>query len=148
MLNGDRQTNRQSGFVVSTEVQLIALLLVLGVVAGWVKLRDQSLSELKDSMAAVDTYIEGSAELWQTGGTRWISAGAIIEPAAPAYEETWVNEPIGGPATQFPAVAAEPVPGFPGVFRSKEGFLTYGDAVPEGPAGPPAGAAAGAIARQ
>jgi hypothetical protein len=120
--------NVQSGFVVSAEVQLMALILVLGLVAGWVKLRDQSLAELKDSMAAVDAYIEGSAPVWQTGGTRWISGGAIVEPFATGpIREQWNKAVIGDPAVLFPASAAEPLPGFPGVYRSRAGFLVYGD---------------------
>jgi len=42
---------QQAGFVISTEMMLISLVLVLGLITGWAKLRDQSLSEIKDSMA-------------------------------------------------------------------------------------------------
>lgn len=124
-----RRRNAQAGFVVSTELQLVALVLVLGLVAGWVKLRDQSLAEIADSMAAVDAYIQGSAPVWQTGGTRWISGGAIIEPSVTGpVQELWVRAVTHQPGSQFPAPAAEPVPGFPGVYRNTAGFLVYGDA--------------------
>jgi len=122
-----RGKNTEAGFVVSTEIQLVALVLVLGLVAGWVKLRDQSLAEVKDTMAAVDTYITGSAEVWKTGGTRWIAAGVVIEPSMPVIEELWGNTP----GSEFSASSVEPIPGFPGVYRSKDGFLTYGPVVPE-----------------
>jgi len=69
-----------SGYVVSAEVFLIALVLGLGMVTGWSKLRDQSLAEVNDTLAAIDAYIQGSQNIWNTGGTRWIKSSSIVEP--------------------------------------------------------------------
>lgn len=118
-----RTRTSENGFVISIEVLLIAVVLAAGLIAGWAKLRDQSLSEMADTMAAIDAYIAGSATKWQTGGTRWLKDGAIVEPSVtPAVTETWTDE--GGSSGS--ASAAEPVPGDPGVYRTRDGFLVYG----------------------
>jgi len=123
-----KNRNREGGYVVSAEVLLIALVLVIGLATGWAKLRDQTLAELKDFMAAVDTYNLGAAPLWQTGGTRWIVNGAIVGPQpGPPVTERWVDA-FGN---TFSASAAEEVPGSPGTYRSKDGFLVYGSTAGE-----------------
>jgi hypothetical protein len=119
------QRKRQEGFVVSTEIMLIALILVAGLVTGWVKLRDQSLAEIKDSMAAIDAYILGSTPLWQIGGTRWIVGGAVIEPTVPAVSELWGEVGSANWDTAFPAAvqtSADPL-----VFEATDGILVYDD---------------------
>ena len=73
------------GFVISAELLLMVVVLVLGTFTAWTKLRDQSIAEFHDTAAAIDTYIQGTSTLWQTGGTRWIKAGAIVEPAVTGY---------------------------------------------------------------
>ena len=83
---------RHAGYVVSAELMLMGLILAIGLVTGWVKLRDQSLAEFRDSMASVDAYVGGSGELWQVTGTRWIVSGAIVEPSATGpVTESWDN---------------------------------------------------------
>lgn len=127
-----RQRPNEAGFVMSGELLLIAVVLCLGLITGWVKLRDQSLAEIKDSMAAIDAYILGAGPLWQTGGTRWIENGSVVEPPlAGTVTERWDN----GVDPPFQAPAAEPVSGSPGVFRSRDGFLIYGPVPPGGPGG-------------
>lgn len=117
-----RSKRSEAGFVISNELLLVAVMLCLGLVTGWVKFRDQSLSEINDSMAAVDAYIQGSAPLWQTGGTRWIQSGAILEPGVTgSVVAKWHN----GVDPSVEAPAAELVPGSPGTFRTREGFLIY-----------------------
>ena len=119
-----RREQREAGFVVSTELMLIALVLAAGLVTGWVKLRDQSLSEIKDSMAAIDAYIQGSTPLWETGGTRWISGGAIEPMVAPAVTESW----DGG---AFPTAELTSDPGDPPEYEAIDGVLTYTGATAE-----------------
>ena len=117
-----RPRHGSSGFVVSTEMMLIALILAVGLITGWVKLRDQSLAEIKDTMAAIDAYLVGSAPLWQIGGTRWIVAGAIVEPTIPTVSELW-DDDFGNP----PAAVSWPtaVETSPHVFQSDDGILVY-----------------------
>jgi hypothetical protein len=82
--------SRQSGFVVSGEVLLIAVILVCGLVTGWAKLRDQSLAEIKDSISAIDAYVAGATPLFQTYAQPWIAGGLVSSaPAAPATEENF-----------------------------------------------------------
>ncbi len=110
------------GFAISTEILLIGLILVLGTVTGWVKLRDQSLSEIKDSMAAIDAYILGAAPLFQTGGTRWIKADGTIEaPSTTPITEGW------GPGDVTWSAAKETSPGSH-VYQTDDGVLVYGAA--------------------
>ncbi len=109
----------------SAELMLIALVLAFGLITGWVKLRDQSLSEIADSMAAIDAFILGSAPLWQTGGTRWISAaGLIVEPASPTVTESWDGE-TGSMAVETSSD--------PRVFEADGGVLIYSGIAAETP---------------
>lgn len=131
-----RARDRSSGFVVSTEMMLIGLILVVGLATGWAKLRDQSLAEIRDTMAAIDAYILGSGPLWQTGGTRWISTGAactnlslpspcIVGPSnTGAVSEKWdngVDPPFLAPAAVETALGSHS-------YKNKDGFLVYGSA--------------------
>lgn len=127
-----RRRGRQAGFVVSAEMMLIALILAIGLITGWVKLRDQSLAEIKDTMAAIDAYLLGSGPLWQIGGTRWIVAGAIVEPTIPAVSELWDNGV--DPPFAWPTVVETSAPGSdPRVFKTKDGILVYGAPTAEAP---------------
>jgi hypothetical protein len=113
--------SRTAGFVLSTEMMLIALILMVGLVTGWVKFRDQSLAEFKDTMGAIDAYILGSGPLWQTGGTRWIKAQAVVEPSGMgSVTEAWG----AGAGTPAPA-AVETAPGSH-IYTTNDNFLVYG----------------------
>jgi len=81
----------------------MVLVLGVGLVTGWVKLRDQSIAELKDSMAAVDAYIQGAANVWQTGGTRWIKNETIIGP-----DNTGNVQELWGPSNSNYQLASDP----------------------------------------
>lgn len=123
--------HKSSGFVVSTEMMLIAVILALGLITGWVKLRDQSLAEVKDTMAAIDAYILGSGPVWQIGGTRWIQGGAVLAPGSTgAVSEKWGSDPDPAFWTES-APAAELVPSQTSVYQSRDGFLVYGAPDPE-----------------
>lgn len=122
-----RARHGSSGFVISSEIMLIALVLTLGLITGWVKLRDQSLAEIKDTMAAIDAYIMGSGPLWQTGGTRWIVSGAIVEPSTTGgVTELWGDDP--DPANWVDSEPAAELSTTADVYQSKDGFLVYGSA--------------------
>jgi hypothetical protein len=74
--------NAEAGFVVSAELMLIAVILLVGSITAWVKLRDQSVAEVIDSVNALDAYNVGVARQLQPFGTRWISGGLVQGPAA------------------------------------------------------------------
>ena len=127
-----RSKHRMAGFVVSTEIMLIALILALGLVTGWVKLRDQSLAEIKDTMAAIDAYILGAGPLWQTGGTRWIkvvgSTPTIVGPSSIAtVSELWDEDFNAAPPPASALAAVETAAGSH-IYKSRDGFLIYGSA--------------------
>jgi len=77
------------GFVLSVEMLLMAAVVGLGLFTAWTRLRDQSLSEVKDTISAVDAYIQGSTPLWETGGTRWIKDNTVLAPSAGNVSENW-----------------------------------------------------------
>lgn len=52
-MNRNKKGQGQAGFVVTAELLLITVILVLGLVTGMTKLRDQSNAELSDTAAAI-----------------------------------------------------------------------------------------------
>lgn len=102
----------EAGFAVSSEFLLIAVILVCGLITGWVKLRDQSLAEIKDAVAAVDQWIAGSASINQPYAQPWISAGAVTSSAVPSVTEEYTAPTCvavsGGPLVCSPALPAVP----------------------------------------
>jgi len=62
---------KQAGFVVTVELLLITTILGLGLITGFVKVRDQVISELNDSGAAIGAINQS----YQVVGTQWITAG-------------------------------------------------------------------------
>ena len=52
---------------------LIGLILVCGLITGWVKLRDNSSAEIKDTLNAIDSFIAGSAATFQPYAQPWIT---------------------------------------------------------------------------
>lgn len=116
-----RAHSQQSGFAITAELMLVVVLLGIGLVTGWVKLRDQGLSEIRDSVNGMDAYLLGAQPLWNTGGTRWLKAGAVVEPAvAGAVTERWVDDT--GSSRTFSTVTETA----PGVYRGASGVLVYG----------------------
>lgn len=68
----------QAGFVVTAELLLITVILVLGLVTGMTKLRDQTVAELSDTGAAIGAINQSYAIL----GTNWTSGGTEIAETA------------------------------------------------------------------
>ena len=88
-----KKTSRQSGFVVTVELLLITVVLVVGLVTGMTKLRDQTIAELSDTGSAVGSInqsytVDGTK--WQTtDGTTIAQTGSfgyvdLLDPAADA----------------------------------------------------------------
>lgn len=98
---------RDSGFAISSEVLLIAVILVCGLITGWIKLRDQSLAELKDTMAAIDQWVAGSASSLQPYAQPWIVAGTVASTAVAPVTDEFTGPPCvattGGPVVCPPA---------------------------------------------
>jgi hypothetical protein len=105
--------NAEGGFAVSSEVLLIAVILVCGLITGWVKLRDQSMAEVKDTMAAIDQWVTGTASALQPYAQPWITAGVVASTAVAPVTEEYPGPPCvatsGGPVV-CPAPGAS-IPG-------------------------------------
>ncbi len=69
----------QSGFIVSIELIFLATILVIGLVVGWVDVRDSVLAELSDISEAVGSLnqsyaidgVQNIAKTAQTAGDHW-----------------------------------------------------------------------------
>jgi Flp pilus assembly pilin Flp len=82
-----RLWNDEGGFIISMELVLIATILVLGLVAGMVSLRDQLNAELADLGQAIGSIdqsfaISGEAGTVDTSG----SASTLFADAADTYD--------------------------------------------------------------
>ena len=73
----------EAGVIVSTEIILVVLLLVLGLIAGMASLRDQVAQELGDLGEAINAL------------------DASYEFVAPVYTGEGSSEGSGGPATEY-----------------------------------------------
>jgi hypothetical protein len=81
----------QGGFVVTAELLLVSTVLVLGLLTGMTKLRDQTIAELSDSGSAIGAINQS----YEVVGTEWeMSTGATIaEVSGFAFDDA------GDPAT-------------------------------------------------
>jgi hypothetical protein len=99
----------QAGFVVTAELLLISTILVLGLITGWVKLRDQTLAELSDSGNAIGAIDQS----YTLDGTDWtVDVGQVAEVAGFAYEDATDNGAdldVGGDSDLI-LYSAAPVP--------------------------------------
>jgi len=94
-MNSKKKGQGQAGFVVTAELLLITVILVLGLVTGMTKLRDQSIAELADTGAAIGAINQSYAVLgtsWTTGGTN------VAETAGFAFADAGdgQNNEVGG----------------------------------------------------
>ena len=71
----------ESGFVISTELVLIATILVIGLIVGQATIRDQLISELADVADAVSALDQGFAYSEITGHAA-STAGTIFDDTA------------------------------------------------------------------
>jgi len=106
-----RLWNDEGGFIISMELVLIATILVLGLVAGMVSLRDQLNAELADIGGAIGSLDQSVAVSGETAGdgsgaapTSWLDAADTFDIAsavasdaggAPGLTVSTVTAPIG-----------------------------------------------------
>ncbi len=105
-MNRNKKGQGQAGFVVTAELLLITVILVLGLVTGMTKLRDQSIAELADTGAAIGAINQSYAVLgtsWTTGTTN------VAETAGFAFADAGdgLNNEVGG---DFSTVMYNPAP--------------------------------------
>jgi len=94
LVNGSR---KQQGFVITSEYALIAAILVLGLITGWVTMRDSFNAELFDTANA----IESSVTLYYFNDPNR-STDAVFTPQTFNYEAA---NPEGNGGSGTPAVA-------------------------------------------
>jgi hypothetical protein len=79
MMRMNKNKKGQAGFVITVELLLIVVILVMGLVTGWAKVRDQSLAELGDTGDAIGAIDQS----YQVMGTRWLTAIGIMAAHTP-----------------------------------------------------------------
>jgi hypothetical protein len=83
-VNVQKKRRGQEGFVVTAELLLISTILVLGLITGFTKLRDQTLAELSDSGNAIGAIDQS----YTLDGTNWtVDVAQVAEVAGFAYED-------------------------------------------------------------
>ena len=103
---------KQAGFVVTAELLLITTILVLGLITGWTKVRDQTLAELSDSGAAIGAINQSytmKGTTWFDNGTATVVASVSGFAFTDALDGT-VPGSVGGDATEI-HYNASPLPG-------------------------------------
>lgn len=78
-----KNKKKQGGFIVSAELVFIVTILVIGLIVGWVAVRDAVVAELGDvaeAIGAVDQSYEyvGVQDIGATGASRAITQGGIF----------------------------------------------------------------------
>ena len=101
-LSGSKKAaaKRQAGFVVTTELLLVTVILVIGLVTGWTKVRDQVLAELSDTGAAIGSINQS----YTMEGTNWINASSnvpVAEVSGFAFADTKDNGSTGVGGDEF-----------------------------------------------
>ena len=87
------RARRQAGFVVTVELLLITVILVVGLVTGMTKLRDQTLAELSDTGAAIGSINQS----YEVHGTQWTNTHLIAEVSGFAFDDALdVDQGEGG----------------------------------------------------
>jgi hypothetical protein len=74
--------NRQGGFIVSVELLFIVTILVIGLLVGWVAVRDAVVAELSDVAEAVGALDQGYSYSGTTGDTvlpAFTSGGLFVD---------------------------------------------------------------------
>lgn len=89
-----RKKGAQAGFVVSAELLLISTVLVLGLLTGMTKLRDQTIAELSDTGSAIGAINQS----YSVDGTAWTVTGDVAEVSGFAFtdEADVTSNEVGG----------------------------------------------------
>ena len=96
MMRMNKNKKGQAGFVITVELLLIVVILVMGLITGWTKVRDQSVAELMDTGSAIGAIDQSYINF----GTSWLSAvGPIAAHAGFQYDDavdTGTATTVGG----------------------------------------------------
>ena len=74
MMKMNKNKKGQAGFVITVELLLIVVILVMGLVSGWGKVRDMTVAELGDTGDAVGAI----DQTYTLRGTNWTNPSGVI----------------------------------------------------------------------
>ncbi len=98
MMRMNKNKKGQAGFVITVELLLIVVVLVMGLITGWTKVRDQSLAELGDTGDAIGAIDQS----YINRGTNWLTAlGPVAAHAGFQFDDaadTAAAAVVGGDA--------------------------------------------------
>lgn len=95
---------KQEGFIVTVELLFIITILVIGLVVGWVQIRNATIAELADTAEAIGALDQGysfpgtsdAIALASTQGSEFIDAADIGLGFADDYSSSLGNAGLGG----------------------------------------------------
>lgn len=101
MMRMNKNKKGQAGFVITVELLLIVVILVMGLITGFTKLRDQSIAELGDTADAIGAIDQS----YKHFGTTWLVAlsGSIAAHAGFQFDDaidTATLTAVGGDGAQ------------------------------------------------
>ena len=109
-----RLWNDEAGFVVSSELVLIATILVIGLIVGLTSLRNQVVQELTDTGQAIGAVSQGytfygtsKASVAQTDGSSWDDKSDFCQTATPFADTPALTEPGGISVREAPTPTKE-----------------------------------------
>lgn len=117
--NRKAQARSQAGFIVTVELLLVTVVLVVGLVTGMTKLRDQTIAELSDTGSAVGAINQS----YSVTGTEWTVSDVDIALASGfAFDDASdpsTGSEVGGDNNRVLYLAA-PVPSTVGAGLSED----------------------------
>lgn len=109
MMKMNKNKKGQAGFVITVELMLIVVVLVIGLLSGWTKVRDQVIGELSDTgdaIGSIDNSFKILGTQWDDSASTGI-AGTASFGFADAPDVATVGSFVGGDTTfvQYRAAA-------------------------------------------
>ena len=92
MMRMNKNKKGQAGFVITVELLLIVTVLVIGLVAGLTKMRDQTVAELNDTSDAVGAIDQS----FSVRGTTWLTPAAIVGATVGFQFDDGVDTAVAG----------------------------------------------------
>ena len=113
-----RLWNDEAGFVVSSELVLIATILVIGLIVGLTSLRNQVVQELTDTGQAIGAVSQGytfygtsKASVAQTDASSWDDKADFCQTTPPNQDTAAGVEPAGISVREAPTPTNEATQG-------------------------------------
>ena len=108
MMKMNKNKKGQAGFVITVELLLITVVLVIGLLSGWTKVRDQVIAELSDagdSIGAIDNTYKYLGTQWDDSASAGIAATTSFG-FQDAADVATIGSFVGGDTTEVQYRAA------------------------------------------